>query len=67
MPSETLIDTRYLGGMKTATSKYTAPEKANINNSTLSCKIGRANQTNIVLKIYNYFFISKNQQISYGK
>ena len=59
MPSETLIDTRYLGGMKTAASKYTTPEKANINNSTLSCKIGRANETNIVLKIYNYFLFQK--------
>ena len=59
MPSETLIDTRYLDGMKTATSKYTAPEKANINNSTLSCKIGRTDETNIVLKIYNYFLFQK--------
>ena len=59
MPSETLIYARYLGGMKTAASKYTIPEKAYINNSMLSCKIGRADQTNIVLKIYNYFLFQK--------
>ena len=59
MPSETLIDTRYLGGMKTAASKYTTPEKANINNSTLSYKIGRTDETSIVLKIYNYFLFQK--------
>ena len=59
MPSKTLIDAHYLGGIKTAVSKYTTPEKANINNSTLSCKIGRANKTNIVLKIYNYFLFQK--------
>ena len=55
MPSKTLIDAYYLGGIKTAVSKYTTPEKANINNSTLSYKIGRTDETSIVLKIYNYF------------
>ena len=55
MPSKTLIDAHYLGGIKTAVSKYTTPEKANINNSTLSCKIVRTDETSIVLKIYNYF------------
>jgi len=55
IPSKTLIDAHYLGGIKAAVSKYTTPEKANINNSTLSCKIGRTDETSIVLKIYNYF------------
>ena len=59
MPSAALIDTRYWEGMKTAVSKYSTPEKANINNGMLSCKIGRANQTNILSKIYNYFLFQK--------
>ena len=59
MPSKTLVDAHYLGGIKTAVSKYTAPEKANTNNSTLSCKIGRTDETSIVLKIYNYFLFQK--------
>jgi succinyl-CoA synthetase alpha subunit len=40
MPSETLIDTRYLGGMKTAASKYTTLEKANINIVRSPAKLG---------------------------
>ena len=47
------------GGIKTAASKYTTPKKANINNSTLSCKIGGVDETNIVLKIYNYFLFQE--------
>ena len=31
IPSKTLIDAHYLGGIKAAVSKYTTPEKANIN------------------------------------
>jgi len=59
MPSAALIDACYRGGIKTAASKYTTPKKANINNSTLPCKIGGVDETNIVLKIYNYFLFQE--------
>ena len=40
MPSKTLVDAHYLGGIKTAVSKYTTPEKANINNRHSPAKLG---------------------------